>query len=68
MALADELLVPLVRTAKEHGTALTCENFWIWVEQIKKQNYIYMYQMVFTFLQALILFRVGVRSGCFLSM
>ena len=68
VALVDELLVPFVRSAKEHGTALTCENFWKWVEQIKNQNYIYMYQMVFTFLHALILFRVGVRRGCFLAM
>ena len=62
IAIADELLVPYVRHARENGQQTSVESYWKWNEDICNSNYIYMQQIVFTFLHSMMLFRSGVRN------
>ena len=57
--IADELLV---RYARENRQQTSVESYWKWNEDICNSNYIYMQQIVFTFLYSMMLFRTGIRN------
>lgn len=50
IAVADELRLPFVRHCKLTGTEITVENYWQWSDTVCNPNYLYIQQMIFTFL------------------
>ena len=63
IAVADELLVPYVRHCLQKAEQPTAKGYWSWSNDVVVDpNYIYLQQMIFTFLQAVMLFRCGVRN------
>ena len=63
VAVTDELLVPYIRHCKDSMTEPSVEGYWIWADKVTNPNYLYMQQMVLTFLHAMMLFRTGCRKG-----
>jgi len=63
IAVADELLVPFVRHCKAENKDITVENYWLWSDTLVNPNYIFMQQMIFTFVHSIMLFRNGCRKG-----
>ncbi|XP_060601916.1 uncharacterized protein LOC132755133 [Ruditapes philippinarum] len=63
LAAADELLVPYVRECKISNIEPSVEGYWLWASDIEDPNYMFIQQMVFTYLHSMILFRVGCRRG-----
>ena len=63
IAVADELLVPYVRHCLQRAEQPTAKGYWSWINDVVVgTNYIYLQQMIFTFLQAVMFFRCGVRN------
>ena len=61
--IADELLVPFIRSCKKDGIQSTVQSYWTWNQDVCNPNYAYTQQMVFTSLHAMMLFRIGIRNG-----
>lgn len=62
IALADELLFPFVQHCKSLNFTAT-DGYWDWSQNVVNPNYVYLQQMVFTFIHASMLFRIGTRKG-----
>ena len=62
-SFVDELLQTFLLYCKENKTLATIEKFWLWNQNVECPNIIYVQQMVFTYLDAVFLFRVGVRKN-----
>ena len=67
LALTDELLYPYVKKSICTGEEITVDGYWKWSTSVINPNYIYVPQMSLTFLQAKMLFRVGVRRNDYKS-
>ena len=63
IAVADELLVPYVRYCRENHKDVSEDGYWDWSASVIDHNYLYIQQMVLTFIHALMLFRTGCRKG-----
>lgn len=63
IAATDELLLPYVRMCKHSGISPTVDGYWTWCEDVVDPNYLYIQQMVLTFLHSLMVFRSGCRKG-----
>ncbi len=48
-----------------NGISPSAKNYWVWSENIKNYNYLYLQQIVFSFLHALIYFEWEFRGGTF---
>ena len=62
MAISYELVEPYVKFSLQHNEKATTQGYWKWSSEIENPNYIYMQNMVFTYLHALMMLRVGVRN------
>ena len=60
---ADELLVPFVRQCLTNNMIPSVEKFYVWLSSVKDPNYLFMKDMVFTYVFSLILFRAGIRRN-----
>ena len=63
LAVTDELLVPYVRHCIESTEAPSVNGYWEWAQNIVNPNYLYIQQMILTFCNALMLFRIGCRKS-----
>lgn len=62
-AFTDELLHPYVNFCKENNEAATVEGYWTWNEAVVNENCIYLQNMIFTYLLAIMLYRRGQRMN-----
>ena len=60
---ADELLVPFVRQCIAEGNVPCVEKYYLWLSKVKDPNYLFMKDVVFTYVFALFLFRGGIRRN-----
>jgi hypothetical protein len=63
IALTDELLTPYVRYCYSVGIEATVAGYWFWSDNVEDPNYLYIQQMVLTFIHSIMLFRTGMRRG-----
>lgn len=64
IAFTDELLLPYVRSCQTKNIEPTVENYWDeFCLVVRNPNYIFVQQMVFTFLHALMILRKGMRMN-----
>ena len=63
LAFADELLLPYFRHCKATESDATAHGYWMFSTDAKNPNYVYIQQMVFTYLHAFMMLRKGVRNG-----
>ena len=63
-ALAHELIVPYVRLSLQQGGVMSVESFYGWVnDSVVDPNYLYLFDMCFTFLLAFKMYNEGVRKN-----
>ena len=64
IAFTDELLVEFVRHCLKNKIEPSADNYWrFFSTNVRNPNYVYVQQMVLTFLHALMILRKGVRSN-----
>ena len=62
-AFTDELLYPYVLSCRSKNKNATIDDYWNWSADIVNPNYLFIQQMIFTFLHSIMMFRVGVRNN-----
>ena len=60
---ADELITPYILYCKDNNSKPSLSNYYEWLAQVKNSNYLFMQDVVFTYVYALFLFRSGVRRN-----
>lgn len=63
LAVTDELLIPYIRKCLEDKQEPTNIGYWIYSNTLENPNYIYIQQMIFTYLHSLMLLRSGTRNN-----
>ena len=63
ITLTDEIIIQFLKYCKEKDLEVTCDNYWLFSAQLKNPNFVFMQQMILTFLHATMLFRKGIRAN-----
>ena len=63
IAFADEIIVEFLRYCNLTNIEPNVESFWNYSAVLKNPNFVFMQQMAFVYLHALILFRRGIRTN-----
>ncbi len=59
----DELLVPYIRHCKQNKEECSAEGYMEWKQGVRNPNYIYMYEQVTIYMQAIMNMRAGLRRN-----
>ena len=63
IAFTDELLLHFIRSCKSTNVNPTVNGYWNFCSELQNPNYVFVQQLVFTYLHALIILRKGMRSN-----
>ena len=63
IVFTDEILYQFYKYCKYSTMSVTCDNYWLFSSNLKNQNFVFILQMVLTFLHGLMLLRKGTRAN-----
>ena len=61
ISFTDEILVQFIKFCKENNIKANVDEYWRFSSGVKNPNFVFLEQMVFTFLHGMMLLRRGIR-------